>query len=127
MAEYLPTPERVEDTDRSGPQDNFRRPRRGTAIPTVEEIQQMLLKLNGAVTLGVISTKEANVIHRNLKTILDVQLKRGGRQEGSPTHEALVDLCRREPNILNAIEPFLTDQQVDWLVEEISGDPDGPV
>lgn len=131
MSEYLATPEPPPQpeghTDRSNSQEGYRRHRRETPIPGVEQILQMLLQLNGAVMLGLMSTKEANVIHRNLKTILEIQTKRGSREEGGPTHEALIDLCRRDPNILNVIEVFLSDEQVDWIMNEISGDSNGPV
>ena len=40
-------------------------------LPDVDRLLQMLLQLNQAVLLGVISTEAANVIDRNLRAVLD--------------------------------------------------------
>lgn len=90
-------------------------------IPGIDQILQQLLQLNGAVAIGVMSAKEAHLIQKNLKTVLDVQLKRASREDTGPSQEALVDLCRRDPRALNAIESFLTDSQIEWLMGEIAG------
>ncbi len=105
-------------------QRGARRKRAKRSIPSVDEILYQLLELNGAVTMGAISTKEANLIQKNLRTILDVQMKRSNREETGPTQEGLVELCRRDPQALNVIESFLTDSQFEWLMNEVKDDSD---
>ena len=104
-----------------------RRQRQRVPIPTVDEILQQLLQLNGAVAIGAMATKDANLIQKNLRTVLDVQMKRANREDSGPSQEALAELCRDDPRALNAIEPFLTDTQLAELVNEVTDDPDGPV
>ena len=101
--------------------------RRRVPIPSVDEVLQQLIQLNGAVAIGAMSTKEANLIHKNLRTVLEVQLKRASREDAGPSQEALVELCRNDPRVLNVIEPFLTDTQMDWLMDAVGNEQDGPV
>jgi hypothetical protein len=99
--------------------------RQRVPIPTVDQVLQQLIQLNGAVAIGAMSTKEANLIHKNLRTVLDVQMKRASREDSGPSQEALVELCRNDPRVLNVIEPFLTDTQMEWLMNEVRDDADG--
>ena len=128
-AAALPAPENNSGngTKRSQRRASYRRPQKQIPIPTVDQILQMLVQLTSAVTIGMMSTKEANVINRNLRTILDVQMKREGRDAGGPSHEALVELCRRDPRTLNILEPFLTDDVLESLAKGVTEGPDGSV
>ncbi len=58
--------------------------------------------------------------------VLDVQMKRASREETGPSQEALLELCRSDPSVLNVIEPFLTDQ-MDWVMGEVADGQDGSV
>jgi hypothetical protein len=84
------------------------------------------MKLNSLVMLNVISTAQANTIHRSLRTILDIQLKRTQGQPQELPQEALADLCRSDPQILNLLEPFLPDELVERLMEEFKDDARDP-
>ena len=129
MPELLPAPEDCQDPrtrdsrDRSG----RRRERDQTPIPSVDEIQRMLLKLNSAVAIGAISNATGSLIHRNLCAVLKVQMAREGRGGGGSDQQALAEACRRDPRVLNALEPFLTDEMLDSLMDEVGGTHDGPV
>jgi hypothetical protein len=127
MAELLPTPKNEGNNDANSDQrrGGHRRQRKQIPIPTVDQILQMLLQLNSAVTIGLISTKEASIINRNLQTILAVQMKREGRSEDGPGYEALVELCRRDPRVINVLEPFLTDDVFESLMQEVAKARDG--
>ena len=122
----------ADDNPGNGRSSNGRR-RQRVAIPSVDEILQQLIQLNGAVTIGAMSTKEASLIHKNLRTVLDVQLKRANREETGPSQEALAELCRDDPRVLNVIEPFVTSSQLQWLMtgvidgQEVTDDPDESV
>lgn len=109
------------------PTSDRRRHRQRVSIPSVDQILQQLIELNGAVAIGAMSSKEANLIHKNLRTVLEVQMKRASRDDAGPSQEALVDLCRNDPRVLNVIEPFLTDPQMDWLMTEVTDDRNGSV
>ena len=97
--------------------DRSRGRRAGGAIPTTEEIYQLLMRLNGLVALGLVAPARANVIQRGLKTILD-GLSRERREAGHvEAQQGLAELCRRNPEMLRMLEPFLTDEQIAWVLE----------
>jgi len=97
------------------------RSRKQVSIPNIDEILTQLHQLNAAVLMGSMSVKDANFIQKNLKTLLDVQLKRANSNEAaSPDQEALTDLCRRDPRSLAALEPFLSDEQIQTLMGEFT-------
>jgi hypothetical protein len=133
--QYLPPPDPPNPDEASGgaPQDESqnpqthyqRRARKRPAIPSVEEIMATLVELNGLVLTGLVSTDKAIVINRNLRTVLDAQLK---KRHGEPTREVgagLVDLCRANPSVLNLLEPFLTEDQLKCLLDQIREDENG--
>jgi len=95
-------------------------------IPSVDQLLEQLIQLNGAVAIGAMSTKDANLIHKNLRAVLDVQMKRASREETGPSQEALLDLCRNDRRVLNVIAPFLSDAHMDWVMNEITDDEDEP-
>jgi hypothetical protein len=102
------------------PKENGSRPGEGTGpvIPGVEEILRKLLQLNGLVAVSLLSTAQATVIQRSLRIVLDAQLRRA--PEGTPglPQEALAELCRHDPRVVEMLEPFLTDAQVQWLMAQ---------
>jgi hypothetical protein len=115
MPTALPPPSQ-NDGDPNRSERSRERNRKGSGIPSAEEILAMLLKLNGLVAMRIISTAQATVIQRSLRTILDYQARQAqGGQPGLP-QEALAEICHEDPRILNLLEPFLTDAQVDWLM-----------
>ena len=130
MTELLPAPKSSSDSS-GGASNAERRYRRNqgasTPIPNVDQILELLMQLNSAVVFGAISTTKANLIHRNLRTILDVQTKRVGQAETGAVPEALLEVCRRDPQVLTALEPFLADTQLDWLMDRIGDDKDESV
>ncbi|MCE9555382.1 MAG: hypothetical protein K8T91_18690 [Planctomycetes bacterium] len=94
------------------------RKRKKISIPSVNHILHQLIQLNRAVILGAMSTKEANLIHKNLNTVLQVQMKRANREDAGHNQQAMIDICRTDPRMINALEPFLTDAQVRSLMTE---------
>lgn len=128
MTDKLPEPadvSNVENSKSSQRGSNTRRARKKPAIPNVDQILNQLMQLNGAVLIGTMSAKQADLIHKNLRTVLQVQLKRADRDDAGPVNqEGLVELCKNDPQMLNAIEPFLNDQQVEWLMNEVTDDLD---
>jgi hypothetical protein len=76
----------------------------------------MLMHLNGLVTLGLISTGKASVVQRNLRTVLEVLQRRAGTSQNDLAPEALAGLCRENPQLLNLLAPFLSDEQMDYFV-----------
>jgi hypothetical protein len=92
-------------------------------IPTVEDILKMLLHLNGLVVTGLIPTPRANAVHRTLQTVLNTQLKRQQQQSQVPDQEPLAEACRKDPRLVTILEPFLSDDQIAWLLGQIKEGP----
>jgi hypothetical protein len=84
----------------------------------------MLLHLNGMVLTGMTSPRAATVVQRGLGLILDSQGRREQRQPEGVAQEGLVELCRKDPTLINLIAPLLTDGQFEWLMEQIRGNQD---
>jgi len=56
-------------------------------------------------------------------TGLDPQLKRAQGQPQELPQEALAERCRSNPQILNLLAPFLPDELVKRLMDEVKDDP----
>jgi hypothetical protein len=72
----------------------------------------------------MILPREATAIQRNLRTLLDVQLRRDRQLGAAPNSEALIELCRRDPSVPQTIETFLCDGQLYAIVKQIGRDKD---
>lgn len=91
-------------------------------IPSIDDLLEMLQQLNSLVMLNVLSTAKAGIIHRNLRTILDVHMRRSQSGAGELPQEDLVKLCREQPHLLSILERFFTDEQLRWLMDQIKDD-----
>jgi hypothetical protein len=124
---FLPPPP---GSDGTGPKSGRRRREsqsQATEIPRIDEILDMLMKLNKLVAMNFMSTAQASVIQRGLRTVLDVQLKREQGQPQELLSETLAELCRSNPHLLNLLAPFLPDELVDEIMEGFNDEPDDKV
>ncbi len=96
--------------------DRTQRGRPRDELPTKEELLAQLLQLNGLVALGVISPAKANVMQRNLKIVLDSFRAEHREQDNAPDTADLIQRCREHPELLNVIESFLTDDQIQMVL-----------
>ena len=102
-------------------QGGRRRRRRSAASGrfTREDILDRLQSLLGMVAAGWLTPAQANAIARILQMMLQ-SLEQGAPQRGgaSVPPEILADLARRDPAILDVLEPFLTDEQYNSILDE---------
>ncbi|MGZ0174617.1 MAG: DUF1559 family PulG-like putative transporter [Planctomycetales bacterium] len=110
------------DELRAGLNDRDLRGSWAMKLPSIDGLLIQLLNLNGAVIMGAMKATDAALINRNIKTVLDVQMRRISRDEGTVDSEALIDRCRRDPSILEVVSSFLSPQQVDDLMREVMDD-----
>jgi hypothetical protein len=88
-------------------------------IPTIDECLDALGKLAGAVALGFLSPAQANAIRGSYAEILRHHRQGRGREDGRNLADAQVlDLLRRDPTMLSALEPFLSDAQIDLVMRQ---------
>ena len=86
-------------------------------IASVDDCLAMLSKLPGLVTLGLISTAQANAIRGSCAEIL----RHFERQQSGPSQPVLnikdvATLLRERPEFAKLFEHLLTDEQVDILL-----------
>ena len=112
------------DKPRSGRKRGRQRQRKGKRVPDLDELLWMFMQLNGMLMTGLISSATANAIHRNLRAMLDTKLKLASGGDQGAASQDLVEVCRKYPKILNTVESFLTDEQIDWIVSQIEEDED---
>ena len=109
---------------RSGRKGGRQRQRKGNRVPDLDELLWMFMQLNGMLMTGLISPATSNAIHRNLRAMLDTKLKLASGGDKAAAAQDLVEVCRKYPEILNTVESFLTDEQIDWIVSQIEEDED---
>lgn len=111
----------------AGPTDeSYRRRTTGTnrsATRTVEDVLRMLEALNGMVLMRVVSPGVASVIGRNLKTMLEALRQQAATGQGDGlSQETLETILHDAPHLVGLLEPFLTDEQIDWVLQRAKGD-----
>lgn len=100
-----------------------RRPRPGPT-PSVEELEAAILRVTELTLLGRISSKLATVAVRGFKTVLDSKLKREQAGGTAELAGSLVDQCRENPDLVDAIAPLLGDDMFSRLLAEMSREPE---
>ncbi len=118
----------------AGPHGPAARGTTNNELPTVDELLWNLMQLNGMVALGFLHAPQAGVIQGNLKILLEYRSaerrEQERRQDGTPDTQGLAEHCREHPEILPLVEPFLTEEQIRWILEGTvdrndGGDGDG--
>ena len=82
----------------------------------------MLNELPGMIGAGVISIAESNAMRSVIKVMLDELDRAGGATQSSKMPDSMVNKLRQDPELLEWIESFLTDQQFDEIVKGMTGD-----
>jgi hypothetical protein len=101
-----------------GKQRRAENPRQGRApIASVEDCLAMLSRLPSLVTLGLLSTAQANSIRSTCTAILQHHV----RQQSGPSRTVvnekdLAKLLQKHPEFAKLFEPLLTDEQIEMLV-----------
>jgi hypothetical protein len=104
-------------------------PRQGrAAIASAEDCLAMLSRLPSLVTLGLLSTAQANTIRGTCTAIL----QHHERQQSGPSRTVvnekdLAKLLRTHPEYAKLFEPVLTDEQIEMFVGggKDAGESDG--
>ena len=118
------------DAVRAGESGNDRRGERSSQgqgqgpgnskVPTVSECLASLSQIPGMVALKLITPAQANAMRGTLEAILRQHNRSGtraGQPEGNVQSMDLVDLAKRDPQVLNMLETILTDQQITMVMK----------
>lgn len=92
------------------------------ALPSAEDLARQLLALNGGLMMGQISASDGNLLHKNIKAVMDLQARRENGPDKPQTPEGLLDRVRKDPSLLNTLESFIPDDQLDALMKQLGED-----
>jgi hypothetical protein len=125
LMNLLPPPPAGDADRQEGPDSSARkRPNSKPKLPSVDELLDKILKLSGPLLMGLMTTSQANIILKTLKIALDMHTKSMNQQavQGLP-HEVLIELLKSRPELVKMLEPYLSDEQVQWILgQEADGD-----
>jgi hypothetical protein len=95
-------------------------------VPTRRDILASLTQLTQLVATGLISPAQSNAMRGALTAILD-ELPKEPQQAGTADGDTsrLRKELRRQPDLLDAIQHLLSDEQLRELIED-EGDGQGP-
>jgi hypothetical protein len=104
-------------------------PRQGrAAIASAEDCLAMLSRLPSLVTLGLLSTAQANTIRGTCTAILQHHERQRSEPSRTVVNEKdLAKLLRTHPEYAKLFEPVLTDEQIEMFVGggKDAGESDG--
>lgn len=96
------------------------------SIPSEEDCLISLSRLPGLLTMGFISTSNANSMRGVYATILrHLQQDKSARSNQQLDNDSVVDMLRRDPKILSLLEPLLTQEQVAMVMHDGMDTDDG--
>jgi hypothetical protein len=85
-----------------------------------------LSRLPGLLTMGFISTTQANSMRGVYATLLrNLQQDKSARSNQQLDNDSVVDMLRRDPKILSLLEPLLTREQVEMVMHDGMDTDDG--
>jgi hypothetical protein len=100
------------DQPREEPRDR----KRGT-IPSAEDCLLALASLAGAVAMGLLKPAQANAMRANYAAILSYHQQNESRSDRNGMADAdVMEIMRKDPKMLSVLEPFLTDEQIDLVM-----------
>jgi hypothetical protein len=122
MSELTPQKPNPETTEQASPPKQPKVEKRKRQLPSSDQLAWQLLSLNGGLMMGQISASDGNLVHKNIKAVMDLQSRKEGQVDKPQTPDGLVEACRKDPSLLNTIESFLTEEQLDNLMKQIAAD-----
>jgi beta-phosphoglucomutase-like phosphatase (HAD superfamily) len=130
----LPTPNDDDSSSRADASEGrSKRRRRGARqksqsqepIPGANDCLRLLHRLGGMVALGLITPSQAGVLRGIYQTILQHHQRRESAPQQAFGGAEFMDKLRADPDLVNLLAPFLTNDQLNELLGE--GGPDESV
>ena len=98
---------------------------KGPEILDADGCLRALSQLPGLTAMGLLATSQVNAMRGVYQTILQHHQKAQAQRGEQPVSDATIqDLIRLRPELLSALEPLFTDEQVKWIMTNITGDHD---
>jgi hypothetical protein len=87
-------------------------------IPSCEECLALLAEIAGLLAVNMIRPAQANAMKGVLHEILAFHQRAvGGSQPGAGIDSRLLEMLPQNPELMNSLEPFLSAEQVEVLVQ----------
>jgi len=110
---------RSRDSEGAGESSRTRSGRRGRPeIYDAERCLQLLSQLTVLLMMGLITPAKANAVRANLTALLQHYQHQESRAGGrTVADDDLQEIVRRDSRLLELLEPFLSDAQIDLLMQ----------
>jgi hypothetical protein len=95
-----------------GPQQSRKQP-----IPSLEDCMRLMTQLIGMVTIGIMKPAQANSIRSMLRDLMEYHQGKTKRTEQGLSNTDVLELLKNHPTVLNLLEPFLTQEQIDMIMK----------
>jgi hypothetical protein len=113
-----------ENASGDGPQQApFQRRAKNTELPSEEACLRVMTQVAGLVAMGLLKPAQAQAIRASYRELLQYH-KTKARANAASTNLDVMDLLRKSPEMLNLLEPLLTDEQIAKVMESAGSGAD---
>jgi hypothetical protein len=112
--------------DRNVGGDHQNRPgyREKPSIPSLEDCLRAMAQLAGLIAMGLLKPSEANAIRAAYREILQHHKSRAKEVEKTLANADVMEVLRKDPQLLGLLEPLLTPEQVAMVMQTAEDDTD---
>jgi len=96
----------------------------GAAAASADQCLRALTQLPGLVAMGMLTPAQANSMRATYATILQHYQKTQSTPSHAPATADVVQAVRNNPELAALLEPLLTDEQIEALMQETREDGD---
>jgi len=86
------------------------------AIPSADDCARAIAQVAGLVAIGLLKPAQANAIRAAFRDIQQYHKSKAKEADNSLSNADVMNLLRKDPTLLNMLEPLLTDEQIDQVM-----------
>ncbi len=94
-------------------------------IPSEEDCLLAIAQVAGLAAMGVLKVGQANAVRAAYRDILGHYKSKAKEAAKSLTNTDVMELLRKDPKLLNLLEPLLTSEQLDMVMNAGNEGADG--
>jgi len=96
-----------------------------SSIPSPEDCLWALAQIPGLLAMGMLKPAQANAICSSYREILRHHKDKAKEAESGLASADVMDLLRKNPQMLSLLEPLLTEEQVALVMKAVGSGGDG--
>jgi hypothetical protein len=85
-------------------------------IPSEEDCLGAIVQVARLVAMGLLETAQANAIRASFREILLFHRSKAKEAEKGISNVEILEVLRKDPNLLSLFEPILSQEQVEWIL-----------